>query len=94
VVKRKKDDVFDRLRLRYRPDIKGFVDPVAVLQSELKKNPENDSTEIELIYSRTIQAKMKAGSSLYSGVPPSKEMISEAIKYLQKIGFHSICGEN
>jgi len=90
----KKDDVPDRLRLRYRPDIKGFVSPVAVLQSELKKNPKNDSTEIELIYPRTIQTKTKGGFSLHSGVPPSAEMISEVVKYLQKIGFHPIRGEN
>jgi len=90
----KKDDVSDRLRLRYRPNIKGPVDPIAVLQSELKKNPKNNSEEIELIYPRTIQTKTKGGISLHFGVQPSKEMISEAVKYLQKIGFHPIRGEN
>ena len=88
----KKGEVSDRLRLKYRSGIKGFVDPVAVLQSELKKNPKSPFEEIELIYPRLVLTKDGVRK-----IPPSLEMISEAVAYLQKIGFrpsNPIRGEN
>jgi len=87
----KKGEISDSLRLKYRTGIKGFVDPVAVLQSELKKNPKSPFEEIELIYPRLVLIKNGVRK-----IPPSSEMISEAVEYLQKIGFrpNPIRGEN
>lgn len=88
----KEGEVSDRLRLNHRAEIKGFVDPVAVLQSELKKNPKSPFEEIELIYPRLVLTRDGVRK-----IPPSLEMISEAVAYLQKIGFHPsnpIRGEN